>query len=88
MRLDCGEQVLRKFRKLVRQLELHPRAEKCDAFEQALDIGIGIVGCLEAKLLRGNFMLFAEFARAFAQVGQFIFVILEQARVHLLTPAR
>ena len=84
MRLDCVQQVLRKFRILVADLELDPGTKEGNALEQALDIGIGIGRGLEAEPSRDGLMLLAELARALAQISQLFVVDAKEARIHLL----
>ena len=75
------QQMLGEIRKLILKFELHPRPEEGDAFQQALDIGIGVGGVLQPQSSGDVFVFFAKFSRGLAQIGQFFIVGAQQAGV-------
>ena len=87
MRLDSRQQVLGELRILVGKLQLDAGAEERDAFQQAFDIRVGVGRGLEAKARSNGLVLFAEFARALAQIGQLFVVKTQQTGIHRAIPA-
>src|SRR5207245_1303216 len=65
------------------ELELHPRRQESEAFEQALDVRVRDLHAVEAEARRDLRKVTGELGADFAQVGQFVAVEAQESRVHL-----
>ena len=81
-RKDHLQQVLAKGREFRVDLELHPRRKEGEAFEQALDIGIGAVQPLQRQPAGNLRKLFGEFGRRLPDMQQLVVVVIEEPGIH------
>ena len=76
------QQVAGKFRKLVLELELHPRREECGALEQPTHQGIDAIVQDAAQPFRDTGIFLGEFARLLVEQLQFPIVQIEKFAIH------
>ncbi len=88
VRVDGVQQVLGEARVLAVELELHARGEKGEAFQQPLDVRVRALEALEAEPGGDLRELGRELRARLANELQLAVVVLEQARVHGVSPAR
>ncbi|MCY1431831.1 hypothetical protein D9M71_478080 [compost metagenome] len=79
------EQLLGEARELRLHLQLHPRREETETFEQALDVGVGHLAVLQPQASRGFGIAAGELRAHFEQVVQLAVVEFQQL-VHLTGP--
>ena len=72
--LDRLQQVLGEIRKLVRDLQVHPGGEERHTLQQPLNVGVGIVRCLQAEIAGHHLVLGAELLGALPQIGKLVIV--------------
>ena len=73
MRLDRLQQVLGELGELVLELDVHPRGQEGDAFEQALDVRVDVGRGAEAEPPGDALVFLAELARR-PRGSQFVIV--------------
>ncbi|MPM83396.1 hypothetical protein SDC9_130460 [bioreactor metagenome] len=86
VRVDQLQQTLRETRKLRVHLELNAPRQQGETFQQPLHIRVGHLQALHAQTAGDLGMFLRKLLAQFADVGQFAVVIVEQTRVHQLSP--
>ncbi len=82
MWIEHFRQVLREYRLLGFQLELHARGEKRKSFQQTFDIRVGAVDAAHPEPARHFRIRLRELRTHLAHMLQLTVVVMEQARVH------
>ncbi len=82
MGADHFQHALGQARELRVHLQLDACAQKAEALQQALHIGVGHIGVVQRKTARDLGKGGSELGAQLAQIGQFAVVVLDEAGIH------